>query len=220
MKKLTVKLQNCYGIQFLEHTFIFNKYPRDTNSYAVYAPNGLMKTSFSKTFQDLSAGNIPKEERYNRESTCEVEFDGTAIPKEFIYALKSEIDIREESQSITDILVNPENKLQYDRILFDLNISKEKLKTSLQKSSKIKKKDIEEFILRDWNQIDFPTCILSILETPSTEDLGSFEYNTIFDPKAIEVFNSPEFIAKAKDFNDRYQELFDQAGTIYTKNVF
>lgn len=220
MKKLTVKLQNCYGIQFLEHTFIFNKYPRETNSYAVYAPNGLMKTSFSKTFQDLSAGNTPKEERYNRASTCEVEYDGMAIPKEFIYALKSEIDIREESQSITDILVNPENKSQYDRILIDLDISKEKLKTSLQKTSKVKKKDIEEFILRDWNQIDFPTCILNILETPSTEDLASFEYNTIFDPKAIEVFNSPEFVAKAKDFNDRYQELFDQAGTIYTKNVF
>ncbi|PIF27870.1 AAA domain-containing protein [Acidovorax sp. 56] len=220
MKKLTVNLQNCYGIQFLEHTFIFDKYPRETNSYAVYAPNGLMKTSFSKTFQDISAGNTPKEERYNRPSTCKVEINGVAVHKELIFSLKSEIDIREESQSITDILVNPENKSEYDKILIELDAAKEKLKTSLQRISKVKKKDVEEFILRDWNQDDFPTCISSILKTPSTEELKSFEYGAIFDPKAIEVFNSPEFIAKAKEFNERYQELFNQAGTIYTKNIF
>lgn len=221
MNKLFVNLKNCYGIPFLEHVFIFNKYPRETNSYAVYAPNGLMKTSFSKTFYDISLGNIPKEERYNRISTCDIKYDDYAISKTQIYSLKSEIDIREECKSITDILVHPENKIKYDLIVTNLDVLKEKLKASLQKSSKVKKKDVEEYLLKDWGQLEFSICIkMSLGASPTSDNLRPFEYGIIFDPKAMEVFSSPEFVSKAKEFNERYQELFHVDGTIYTKNVF
>ena len=221
MNKLFVNLKNCYGIPFLEHVFVFNKYPRETNSYAVYAPNGLMKTSFSKTFHDISLGNIPKEERYNRTSICDIKYDDNLISKKQVYSLKSEIDIREESKSITDILVHPENKIKYDLIVTSLDILKEKLKVSLQKSSKVKKKDVEEYILKDWSQLDFLVCVqMALGAKPTSDNLSQFEYGIIFDPKAIEVFSSPEFVSKAKEFNERYQELFHTDGTIYTKNVF
>jgi len=221
MNKLFVNLKNCYGISFLEYVFIFNKYPRETNSYAVYAPNGLMKTSFSKTFHDISLGNSPKEERYNRVSTFDIKYDDDAITKTQIFSLKSEIDIREESKSITDILVHPENKLKYDSIVTNLDVLKDKLKASLQKLSKVKKKDVEEYLLNDWGKSDFFACIkMSLAATPTNDNLSQFEYGIIFDPKAIEVFSSPEFVSKAKEFNERYQELFDTDGTIYTKNVF
>ena len=50
--KLSVDLKNCYGISELVHEFDFG----NSNGYAVYAPNGFMKTSFSKTFDDLAKG--------------------------------------------------------------------------------------------------------------------------------------------------------------------
>ena len=46
MKKLNIKLENTYGIRKLEHTFDFEK----TKTYSIYATNGSMKTSFTKTF--------------------------------------------------------------------------------------------------------------------------------------------------------------------------
>lgn len=220
MKKLILNLQNCYGIQNLNYTFDFN-----TNSgkkaYAIYAPNGIMKTSLTRTFDDLSNGCQPKEERYNRPSTCNVLADDIPIEKDMIYILKSEIDISIEStNAITNILVNPEHKANYDELLIDIEKNKVKLINQLQKVLKIKKTEIERELLKIWNCEDLPSCINNILEITISEDLSNYEYGIIFEPKAIEVFLSPEFIEKARDFNNRYQELFSEEGSIYTKGIF
>lgn len=218
MDKLKIDLKNCYGIQNLKYEFYFTASKGKT--YAIYAPNGLMKTSFSKTFEDLANAQHPREERYNRPSTHEVKVDGVEITKEMIYVLKSEIDISSDSSAITNILVDPINKSRYDELLIDIDKQKNKFIGSLQKSSKIKKGELEKIILADWNESDFPTCISKIQETTVDDDLSPYEYNTIFDPKAIEVLKSQEFISKAKEFTDKYEELFNQAGTIYQKGIF
>jgi len=220
MNKLKICLKNCYGIVSLDYEFDFDSSGSRGKAYAIYAPNGLMKTSFSRTFEALSRGNVPKEERYNRISTHVIEFDGNAISKESFYVLKSEIDISSDSPAITNILVDPENKARYDELLVDLDKLKKNLTRSLQRISKVKQTDIEQFILRDWNKKDFSNCIALIKQRLIDDDLSSYEYNTIFDPKAIEVLKSQEFISKASEFNERYQELFNQAGSIYQKGVF
>lgn len=218
MNKLKVSLKNCYGIQSLDYDFDMSK--QKGKAYAIYAPNGLMKTSFSRTFEKLAEGKRPIEERYNRPSTHSVKSDENAIPKETIYVLKSEIDISTDPRAITNILVNPESKARYDELLVEIDKLNKKLIASLQKSSKVAKGDIEQKILNDWNEKDFPTCVAKIMETSVEDDLTPYEYNTIFDPKAIEIFKCQEFITKAGEFNERYQELFSQAGTIYQKGVF
>ena len=224
MIQLKINLVNCYGIQSMNHGIDFgigsNPAKPKTKAYAVYAPNGLMKSSFAKTFDALSKGESPKEERYNRPSTCVVEFDGVAIPAEAIYVLKAEIDISADSPAITDILVNPENKAEYDDLLVSLDKLKNKLTNALQKASKIKKGDIETTILNDSGETDFPTCLGKIKAMVIEDDLSPFEYATIFDRKVAEVLKSIEFTNKASEFSERYQELFSRAGTIYQKGVF
>lgn len=225
MKKLKVELKNCYGIQALNEEFDFSAGTTDkpkAKAYAIYAPNGLMKSSFAKTFEVLSKekGDVPREERYNRPSSHKVEVDGVAISNDMIYVLKSEIDITTDSPAITNILVNPAHKARYDELLVDLDKLKDKFLGSLQKSSKIKKAEVERKVLDDWQMTDFPACIAAINAATIDDDLSHYEYATIFDPKAIEVLKSPEFIEKANEFNKRYQELFEQAGTIYQKGVF
>lgn len=221
MNNLKISLKNCYGIQSLEHEFGFEVSKQKPNrAFAIYAPNGLMKTSFSRVFETLAKGDTPREERYNRTSTHVVESDGNAVSKDAIYVLKSELDISADSPAITNILVDPENKARYDKLLVNLDNLKSKLTGALQKLSKVKKTDIEKFVLTDWDESDFPSCIAKIKENPIEDELSQYEYLTIFDPKAIEVLQSQEFIAKASEFNERYQELFNQAGTIYQKGVF
>lgn len=100
MNKFKVDLKNCYGIQDLKHELNF--FTSKSKTYAIYAPNGLMKTSFSKTFENPAKGQNPREKRYNRQSTCMVEADGTKITKEMICVLKSEIDNSSDSSAITD----------------------------------------------------------------------------------------------------------------------
>ena len=49
MKKLKIDLNYCYGIKNLKYEFDFN----GGKNYLLYAPNGMMKTSFTKTFSAL-----------------------------------------------------------------------------------------------------------------------------------------------------------------------
>lgn len=220
IRKLIVELTNCYGISHLEHSFTFSS--GLNGSYAIYAPNGIMKTSFSKTFEDLSKGDLPKEERYNRSTGCKVELDNVPIAPEAIYVVKAELDISIDSPSITNILVDPKNKARYDQLLIDLDKLKSRLVKELVQSSGLKQSEIEKTILRDYDcqEEDFPTCIQNIHDMAVEEDLGSYTYSIIFDPKALAVLESEEFTAKAEEFNLRYQELFEQNGSIYQKGVF
>lgn len=220
MDHLKIKLENCYGIPSLDKEFDFTSAQNKHKAYSIYAPNGLMKTSFARTFEDLAKGNEPKEERYNRPATYVVEADGNVVPQQIIFVLKAELDIREDSPAITDILVNPVSKARYDELLIDIDKKKSKIINTLQKISKVPKKDVELKILQDWEERDMVSCIEKIRTVPVADDLTGFDYATIFDPKAMKVLKSQEFIAKANEFNERYQELFIQAGTIYQKGVF
>lgn len=220
MKKLAIKFENCYGIQSLEHEFDFGNGKPGNKAFAVYAPNGLMKTSFTKTFERLAVGSTAVEERYNRTPTSEAWIDGTQLPKESIYVLKSEIDIQDDSPALTDILVNPENKSRYDAILIDIDKQKTKLIASLQKASGVPKKDIEKVLLEDTGLCEFSECISSLRSRKIVCELAHLNYSILFDPKAIDVLKSPEFVSNAKEFNTRYQELFSQEGSIYQKGVF
>src|SRR5690349_3266068 len=50
MNRVTVDLENCYGIRKLHHEFDFSQ----RRAYAVYAPNGSMKSSLATTFKDIA----------------------------------------------------------------------------------------------------------------------------------------------------------------------
>lgn len=52
MNKLNIELTNCFGIDSLNYEFDFEK----GNTFSIYARNGLMKTSFAKTFQLIQQG--------------------------------------------------------------------------------------------------------------------------------------------------------------------
>ena len=85
--KLTIKLENCFGISKLEKEIDFKD---DKNSVLIYAPNGTMKSSFAKTMLYLSKQNISESKRPQKPCdllddtkivTYEVKFDGMRLSK-------------------------------------------------------------------------------------------------------------------------------------------
>lgn len=221
MDNLKVRLENCYGISSFDETFdLSNDNGRKAKAYSIYAPNGLMKTSFSRTFEALAKGEQPKEERFNRQPTCIIEVDDVEITKEQIYVLKSEIEISSDNDAVTNILINEESKSRYDSLISNINKLKSKLETSLQKKSKLKKGDIESKLTNDFETDDFVRAVELAKAIVIGDDFANFIYNEIFDPKAISILESPEFLSKSNEFNQRYQDLFNQAGTIYSRGIF
>lgn len=223
MEKLRVVMKHCYGIPKLEKEFDFKNSnpskPMD-KAYAIYAPNGVMKTSFAKTFDALSKGDEPKEERYGRKPSWVVQADGQDLPKEAMYVLKAEVEFRNESPAATNILVKPEQKKRYDALIVDIEKKKSLLINKLAKMSKEKKNDVEQTVIEDCSMKTLPECIMDLLDRPVDEKIEKFQYKTIFEPKAFELLKSEDFISKSKEFTERYQELFEMEGTIYRKGVF
>ena len=83
MDKITCDLQNCYGIQNLQCEFDFS----DTNAICIYARNGLMKTSLSKTFkkiQDNREEDI-KDEIFDIAGSVDIKVDGNTILPENVF---------------------------------------------------------------------------------------------------------------------------------------
>ncbi|XKM13847.1 hypothetical protein RCS94_01405 [Orbaceae bacterium ac157xtp] len=221
MEHLEVNLVNCYGINKLEYVFDFKKRKTANKCFAIYAPNGLMKSSFARTFEVISQGNQPKEERYNRPSVCIIKEDENIIDKDIIYVLKAEIDIRAESSAVTNILVNPKQKARYDELLIELDKQKAKLINVFQKDTGIKKSEIESRLLKDNNEQNFFACIdkLNKIQVPEIIT-DKFKYSIIFDDKALEIYKNEDFLKNANEFNIRYQKLFENSNGLYKKGIF
>nr|MBF4236899.1 hypothetical protein [Vibrio anguillarum] len=45
-------------------------------------------------------------------------------------------------------------------------------------------------------------------------------YSDVFHPTAVEVLDSPEFVLKAREFLERYDDVFKSSGGLYLKGVF
>ena len=111
MTKLNVELKNCYGINELLHEFNFN----NERTIAIYAPNATMKTSFSKTFLELSRGKLPKDGLHGKEPTCSVTYDGNLIPKEEIFVIES-MNRKFESTKLLTLLVDIDSMNEYNEL--------------------------------------------------------------------------------------------------------
>ena len=224
MDTLKVQLQNCYGINNLDE-FDFDFKPlvngkSRAKAYAIYAPNGTMKSSFSRTFFDLQNGLPPKEEVYHRQPSWNVLADGVSLDQQMIYVLKADIDISKDAQSVTNILVNPEDKVEYDDLVVDLEKCKSKVINKLNKVSKRKKDLIESTIGADFNTDSLTNALIEASQMSLEPLVEGLVYDEIFNDKAIAVFESEEFSTRAKEFSERYEELFTDTSTIYRKGIF
>lgn len=86
MEKVNVKFENCYGIKKLEQEFDFTK----KHAFIIYASNGTMKTSFTKTMKNISNEIPPKEEVYGRKSIYSLKDEtGKNIKADEIFVIES-----------------------------------------------------------------------------------------------------------------------------------
>src|SRR5580692_8581772 len=79
MDRVTVDLKNCYGIKNLKYQVDFAQ----RRAYAIYAPNGSMKSSFAQTFKDIADGEPSKDRIFpTRVSVRKItDENGAELPK-------------------------------------------------------------------------------------------------------------------------------------------
>lgn len=206
--KLKLELQNCYGIGSLSHEVDYG----DNNIAVIYAPNGTMKTSLTKTITQLIAGKDPCDEFYqDRVSRASITLDGTAINKENTYVFQNED--ADGTKQISNFLANADLKKEYDYIYKQLDGAKKVLKKRVKDIAK--SSDCEEEILAAFktsDQDNYFDCLLLIKEQLDGE-LDTLEG---YDFKFNDVF---EKTGKVKDFVRENQATIQRYFEKYTELI-
>lgn len=211
MNKISVSLSNCYGIGQLQYDFDFT----NADAYSVYAPNGFMKTSLSKTFLDLSRGKnssdlVHPDRETKREIRDESDVD---LKPEQIFVIEP-YNENFDSDKTSLLLVNQAIKQQYDEALKKIEAKKDDLFKRLKQRSGLTGRTItpESELLRRFGASSIYDLLDSLekdVREKSDERLSVIVYERLFNDKALALLESGQISQQLKDYIEKYNELIE-----------
>lgn len=220
MEKITINLENCYGIKKLTKELDFS----NQRTIAIYAPNGVMKTSFAKTFKDISAGLDSKDLIFSsRKTVREIrKEDESDINKEEVFVVEPYNEIF-ESEKMSTLLVNKDLKKRYDEIHSKIDAEKDKLVKELKALSGLRdsnEKEISETFTGSDN--NFFISLLRIKDEVLDEKVPEFSdisYKEVFNEKVISFLRTKDFKKKITEYIKKYNDLVESS-RYFKKGVF
>ena len=213
MQKLHINLENCYGIKKLEHEFDFS----ECKTFVIYAPNGVMKTSFAKTFNDVGNGKKPCDQVdetltpvYNLfidDSTNQINAEEICVIEPYN---KKALD---SGDKILTLLADDKTKNEYLTIFEEIEALKKSTLPSLKKISGSGNYEAE--IIETFSHLDKKN-IFELLEAISNDieaskDSFSFKYNDVFDKGGkVKKFLADNF-ELLKQYIEKYNDLISKS---------
>lgn len=214
MDKVVVNIQNCYGIHCLENEFDFSD---GKSTYAIYAPNGVMKTSFANVFDDYCKDKPSMDLIYpERVSVRKInDSNGDVYPKEAIFVIKP-FDKNFKTEKISTLLVKEELRKKYDETMRVIDSSKNSLIAELKKNSGYKGDILEVISIAFTGAKDNFFVALERLEKEitSSEDYSFFcgvSYSMIFDEKIIAFLETGDIKTQIIEYIKKYDELLNDS---------
>lgn len=217
MEKLSIKLKNCYGIKKLKSELDFS----DSSVVAIYASNGMMKTSFAKTFRDLSEGVGSKDNVYPDNTTIRKIKDerNNDLPAEDIFVIER-YNTEYKSEKISTLLANDKLRKKHADIHKEIDIAKNDLFNKLGELSGLDNESVENVLEKDFENDFFD--ILEIMESKIIDDyvpkFPQIMYNKIFSEKAKSFLNIKNNKDEIKEYVEKYDELINKSK--YCKSEF
>ena len=213
MQVLKIKLKNCYGIQNLEYDFSFT----GAKVYSLYAPNGFMKTSFSKTFSDLSANKDSRDLIFSDRISERVIQDEneSEISGENVFVIQSyDKDFKSDKTSL--LLVNQAIKTKYDDALLIIEEKKAALVKHLKRLSGLSGRTVtpEAELMRCFEKesiFDVFEFLTEDVNGCSNEELAKIIYSEVFNDKTTPFLQSGAIENELKEYIDKYNDLVDKS---------
>lgn len=211
MNKLNIELTNCFGIDSLNHEFDFGK----GNTFSIYARNGLMKTSFAKTFQLIQQGkkeNI-SDAIFGEPGSAIVQIDGQDIEKKQVFVVKSYESSYESD--ISSLLIKGDIQTQ----LKDVFKVRTKLLKALEKDSGLKIKrtslgktvyELEPTIVKDFdfNEKDILSNLMELASYEPEIECSDIPYSVIFDDTVLKKIKDTKFQEGIRDVITSSDEIY------------
>jgi len=220
MTNLKIDFENCYGIKQLKYDFDFGV----KSTYAIYAPNGTMKTSFANTFMDFSNSQPSKDSIFTTRVNKRIITDenGEELKAEEIFVIVP-YNQTFKSEKLSTLLVNKELKERYDEIHLNINEKKDALTKELIAKSGLKK-DVDEEFSTDFTSYstDFFKAIGRVKTEVNDEAEAEFSdivYSKVFSPKVVAFLETKDFKTKLQGYIEKYNDLVDSS-TYFQKGIF
>ncbi|MBK3519411.1 DNA replication/repair protein RecF [Carboxylicivirga marina] len=214
MKKLDIKLENCFGISKLEKEFDFN----GRSTKVIYAPNGCMKTSLARTFHAISQAKEPKDELFpDRESKCLIKFNEIDISPEQILVVDSYSDSYSSKEKMATLLVNSELKNKYQEILENIDNKKTEIFKDIKRVSSSTNAENEISLVFEGKNIFEKLFSLSEEINQTEYKEVNFKYGDVINPKVFEFFKVNSSLIG--EYLEKYTELIE-CSNFFKKGIF
>jgi hypothetical protein len=221
MNRLSIDLENCYGIKKLKTVLDFSK----NKAYALYAPNGAMKTSLAQTFKDI-ADDVPSKDRIFPGRVCKRQITddkGVNLAKEIVLVVRpyDDGDIGHTEKTST-LLVDSRLRKEYEDLHRDIDKSKELFLKAMKEQSG-SRKDLEKEIASAFTRgDDFRLALIRVRDEMMAQRDAPFaeiRYDTIFDEKVLEALGTRDVKTAIESYIKKYNELLANS-TYFKKGVF
>ena len=224
IKSLRLNLENCYGISNLQYEFDFSP----ASVYAVYAPNGAMKTSLAQTFRDLADGKPSADLIFpDRTTKREIVDDrGTELSKESIFVVSPYDETLGLTEKTSVLLVDSALREEYETLHRKIERSKQNFIRLLkqQSSSRMTFKKLEKEISAAFTAEDdqFYRALKRVQSEVATQHDAPFSqirYNVIFNDRVLDFLKTEDFKIAINDYVKKYNELLD-VSTFFSRRTF
>lgn len=212
MENIYLSLTNCFGIESLEYEFDFAK----GNTFVIYAKNGMMKTSFAKTFQAIQKNKRSeiRDAIYDKDGIADVKIDGVNILPSQVFVIKSYESSYESD--ISSLLI----KEEIQNLLIEVFEILSKLLKALENCSGLKIKrtqnyktvyELEPTIIEDFGfrEESILTNLEALDEYESINSFGDIKYDSIFDSSVYKKITSDDFQQGIKQFVDTSEKIYE-----------
>ena len=223
MDRVTVDLKNCYGIKKLKHAFDFTQ----QKAYAIYAPNGSMKSSFAEVFKDIADDKKSRDRIFPSRTTVRsiTDENGAALTPESILVLPPYDQFFSHTEKTSTLLVNNILRREYEQLHADIDKCKATFLTAMKQQSG-SKKPLEGEIALTFMKSAADDAFYQALERISSElkeqtdaPFADVKYDTIFDDKILAALDTKGLKAAIQDYIVRYNQLLDSS-TYFKKGIF
>jgi hypothetical protein len=221
MDRVSVDLKNCYGIKQLKRDFDFSK----TRAYAIYAPNGVMKSSLAQTFQDAVSGDESRDRLFPTRKTSRKITDetGTEIEGERILVVLPYDAEFGPTEKTSTLLVNAELRREYEKLHVAIDEAKGRLLQAARRQAGSRSTNFEQEISSTFtNSDDFDLAVSRIrdeLKRQTDTPFAEVKYDVIFNDAVVNALDTPALKGAVEDYIRRYNELLS-ASTYFRKGIF
>lgn len=213
MDTLEVDLEFCYGIKKLHHTFDFSQH----RAHVIYAPNGSMKSSFARVFEDRIK-TTKSSDLLNPDNTTKCvlkDQNGSEIIGENILVIGSSNPRHDSRKEQASLLVNADLKNEYSELLDTTEKSKKEFIKKISTYSGSPKK-IEELLTSAFGKgvKNFFECLELVKDRVNDNDIVDYseiKYDEIINEKVLGFLKTEAVSTQIENYVAEYNKLIDQS---------